>query len=238
MQSLTDPFAAFIYKNLNSKILIIFGTLSILTTTLAVLWAKTTFSLAITMSIVGPLACSILFYTSLMSLWEWVGPSRRGLATGLITMSRSIAISVMIVFEMTLLNNQGIITSKDGGLYPEEMVKSLQLYIYIFGGTQLFLGFVSMLTFKRNKVMVKREERYRRELALMEPIHRQMLRQSLMDSNSEDMSVEFMVNPVSGDYLTHIQLSDVLYTKQFYVMWITDLSVSFLAYLSMLIVAA
>ena len=190
------------------------------------------------MSIVGPLACSILFYTSLMSLWEWVGPSRRGLATGLITMSRSIAISVMIVFEMTLLNNQGIITSKDGGLYPEEMVKSLQLYIYIFGGTQLFLGFVSMLTFKRNKVMVKREERYRRELALMEPIHRQMLRQSLMDSNSEDMSVEFMVNPVSGDYLTHIQLSDVLYTKQFYVMWITDLSVSFLAYLSMLIVAA
>jgi hypothetical protein len=70
----------------------------------------------------------------------------------------------------------------------------------------------------------------------MEPAHRRLLRQSLSDSNAEDMSIEFMVNPINGDYLTHIRLSDVLYTKQFYVLWVTDMIVAFATFICLIIV--
>ena len=61
-----------------------------------------------------------------------------------------------------------------------------------------------MFAFKRNSVQVKREERYRRELSMMDSVYRKTLRQTLIDSNSEDMSNEFMVNPYTKDYLSHI----------------------------------
>jgi len=234
VQSLTDPFAAFMFKSLNSRFLIAFGTLATASVTFSLLFAKTTFSFAVTMVSVAPLGYSLLNFTALMSLWEWVGPTRRGLVTGLISMARIVSISVMIVIEMTVLNNKGIIIDKKS-LYPEAMVHRLNMFIYVAGSTQVFLGLVTMFTFKRNQVQVDREGRYREELAKMNPAKRQELRDLLTKSNSEDMAIEFLTNPYTHDYLSHIQLYDVLYTKQFYLLFFTDMCVSFFAFLTLII---
>ena len=139
------------FKSLNSRFLIAFGTLATASVTFSLLFAKTTFSFAVTMVSVAPLGYSLLNYTALMSLWEWVGPNRRGLVTGLVSMSRVVSISLMIVIEMTLLNNKGLITDEHS-LFPKSMVKKLKMFIYLSGSIQVFLGMVTMFTFKRNQV--------------------------------------------------------------------------------------
>ena len=69
----------------------------------------------------------------------------------------------------------------------------------------------------------------------MNPGKRQELRELLTKSNSEDMAIEFLTNPYTHDYLSHIQLYDVLYTKQFYLLFVTDMCVSFFAFLTLII---
>ena len=49
-------------------------------------------------------------------------------------MVRVIAVSVVLVFEMTLLNNKGVVVSKEG-LFPRQIFERFKLFIWICGGT-------------------------------------------------------------------------------------------------------
>ena len=118
----------------NTKLLIAFGILATTSATFSLMFAHNAQELALSMATVGPLGYSLLNLTAILSLWEWVGPQRRGLATGLVSMVRVIAVSVVLVFEMTLLNNKGVVVSKEG-LFSRQIFERFKLFIWICGGT-------------------------------------------------------------------------------------------------------
>jgi len=85
-----------------------------------------------------------------MSLWEWVSPRKRGLVNGLISMTRVFSVLLILIFELGLLNTDGLITDKN--VYPRQTVAKFKMFIQIFGSIQAFLMLFTMIFFKRNEV--------------------------------------------------------------------------------------
>ena len=102
------------------------------------------------MSTCAPMAYSILYYTALMSLWEWVSPRKRGLVNGIITMTRVFSILLMLIFELGLLNSDGLLTNKN--VYPRAIIDNFTVFLTIFGSIQAFFMFFTMIFYKRNDI--------------------------------------------------------------------------------------
>jgi hypothetical protein len=101
------------------------------------------------------MANSILYYSAMMSLWEWVSPRNRGLATGLINTARVVSILLMLIFELGLLNRDGIITNNN--VYPRAIIDNFKTFLAIFGSIQAFFMLTTMVFYKRNEITVVKE---------------------------------------------------------------------------------
>jgi hypothetical protein len=70
-----------------------------------------------------------------------------------------LSMTIMLIFELTLINRAGLIAEHQ--LYPETIVQQFKRFIMIFGSIQIILGGFAVLAFTRNEAVVTRETRQR-----------------------------------------------------------------------------
>jgi len=155
----TDPIAAFMFKRLNGKLMVTLGYALLLLCMATMLFAKTSTTYILAMCGLVPMATSILQFTAFMSLWEWVSPNKRGLVTGAVNMFGVLAMALVLIFELTIINRNGLVA--DDTLYPKTIVEQFKKFILIFAAVQAVFGLFSIFVYQRNDASVIRENGYR-----------------------------------------------------------------------------
>lgn len=82
--AVAEPIVAIAVRNFDAKAVVLLGYFLLLMSSCAMLFINEFRLFIIVQGIFGSLGASIIFLSSLITLWEWFSPVNRGLLTGIV----------------------------------------------------------------------------------------------------------------------------------------------------------
>jgi len=114
--AITEPIVAIAVRNFDAKFVVLLGYFFVLVSSGALLFINDFRLFIIMQGFFGSLGASIVFFSSLLVLWEWFSPMNRGLLTGIVFGVQALFASGVLYLQLALINpgNQtGIVAPTD-----------------------------------------------------------------------------------------------------------------------------
>ena len=114
--AVSEPIVAIAVRNFDAKSVVSLGYFFLLASSGALLFINDFRLFIIVQGVFSSLGASIVFFSSLLILWEWFSPLNRGLLTGIVFGVQALFASGMLYLQLALINpgNQtGIVAPTD-----------------------------------------------------------------------------------------------------------------------------
>ena len=102
--AITEPIVAIAVRNFDAKFVVLLGYFFVLVRSGALLFINDFRLFIIMQGFFGSLGASIVFFSSLLVLWEWFSPMNRGLLTGIVFGVQALFASGVLYLQLALIN--------------------------------------------------------------------------------------------------------------------------------------